>query len=107
MADITSAVLNLYRYRSVVAPVTTWRGNGAYAPYTLYNYIPNRGFNIFAAIVWGIVMLVHLAWIFVRGTRAAHADTGFVTKERTKSIQALFFLGSVCCLPSSLDEFAC
>ena len=42
--------------------------------YILYNYVPNLGFNAFAATAYGLVMLAHAFW--------------FVKHRRTRWIQA-------------------
>lgn len=83
-------------YTSVLNPNYD-RQNAATSLYSHYNYIPNRGFNIFAAIVWALVFLAHLYWLIARQRRVA--ETGFVAKGRTRSIQSLFLLGSVSPLP--------
>ena len=60
-------------------PVNAFPGDHE-LPISLYGYTPNRGFNIFAAVVWGLVLVAHVWWLI---------------KKRTRGIQAMIVIGSV------------
>ncbi|KAI9633115.1 uncharacterized protein MKK02DRAFT_29904 [Dioszegia hungarica] len=47
--------------------------NAKHLPVSLYGYVPNQGFNVFAAVAWGLVLAAHCWWLYKKGPRGAQS----------------------------------
>ena len=68
--------------------------NAKHLPVSLYGYVPNQGFNIFAAIAWGLVLAAHFWWLYKKGPRGAQSLVVFGCVSPSPSSRSGSAMGS-------------